>query len=80
MAMRELTNDERDAMQAPLRKYLVKRDGLLPKETRAFGAGFVAGIDYQQAKIDKLENSVDALLAFVNGKITRGELEEIIRQ
>lgn len=71
--MRKLTDSERQAMQVPLREFWIKRDGLLPKETRAFEAGFVTALDHQQAKIN-------TLLAFVNGKITRRELEEVIGQ
>lgn len=63
--MRELTDSERAAMQTPLREYWVKKDGLLPKETRAFEAGSIAGIEYQKletaAQIAALQAERDGL-------------------
>lgn len=44
--MRQLTDSERAAQKTSLREYWVKRDGLLPKETRAFEAGFIAALDH----------------------------------
>lgn len=42
-------------------------------------AALTAERDSLRAEVARLKNSVDTLLAFVNGKITRQELEERIR-
>lgn len=65
--MRELTGSEREAMQMPLREYWVEKDGLLPKETRAFDAGFTAGLDHSAAEIAAYILSLEGLQAERDG-------------
>lgn len=57
---RQLTSGERELMQAPLNEYWVKRDGLLPKEARAFEAGFTAGLDTAAEQVADLTAKIAA--------------------
>ena len=70
--MRQLTEQERAAKNEAMRLYWIKRDGLLPKEYRAFEAGFIAGLSHQDKRIEALE-------AFIAGKITRAQLDEVTK-
>jgi len=69
--MRRLTASEYQELMDSMSKY--EDDTLFSKpDTRAgFSAGFVYGLDYQQAKLDKL-------IAFIRGKITRSEIEDLL--
>lgn len=59
--MRDLSDSERAVMETPLREYWVSRDGLLPKETRAFEAGFIIGLDHSAARLAGLQAERDGL-------------------
>ena len=62
---RKLTEDERKTIN----RY--KRDIYFPPE-ETFEAGFSAGLDYQQVKLN-------IYAAYVAGKITMAELEEALK-
>ena len=49
-------------------------DRLLPKESRAFEAGFIAGLSHQDKRIEALEAKLLAWERYNDGMITRREL------
>lgn len=61
--MRLLTDSERDAQKTSLREYWVERDGLLPKEQRAFEAGFIAALDHSAVQTKWPGEAIAALQA-----------------
>jgi hypothetical protein len=80
--MRELTKDERRAMDQARTELFDGVDlGSIKPETAnsaSFRAGFIAGLDYQAARLAQLERHADAYRAYATGQITWGELEEVI--
>ena len=71
--MRQLSEQERQALGKAMRQaYETICDYSDDRFEMKFEAGFLAGLEYQQAKID-------ALQAFIAGEITRDELEEVTK-
>lgn len=66
--MRELTDSESKAYRQVYNTFL---EASITNDTNRFKAGFIAGIDYQQTKLNKL-------IAYIKGEVTRSEIEEIL--
>jgi hypothetical protein len=67
--MHKLTNIEQAkllAWQKYASKYVVR-----PHHKSLFDDGFTAGLEYQQAKLDKL-------IAYIKGEVTRSEIEGLL--
>ena len=72
--MAKLTDSERNNMREIRSRTatIQKASGLFSiSESRAFDAGFIAGLSYNQTKLDKL-------VAYIKGTASYGEIEEII--
>ena len=66
--MRQLTEAERDALEDTWQGIKSHSSA----DRISMRVGFIAGLDHAQAKIEALE-------AFIAGKITRYELEEVMK-
>ena len=84
---KQLTDSEREALTKAKIAYH-KKDELFPSV--GFDAGFIAGLSYNQAKLDKLAQAgiefniqttdkLDKLIRYIKGEITRSEVEELLK-
>ena len=80
--MRQLTEAERVVManaKLDVADEVMSANGLQGLDL-AFKYGFIAGLDHAQAKIEALETLVSSLTAFIEGQLTRDELDEILER
>lgn len=74
----ELTLGQRQAANKAFASCAID-GGTATNDRLLFWDGFAAGLDYSINHSNPLQNDVDALLAYINGRITRAELESIIQ-
>ena len=86
--VKQLTDSEQEELKHSYREHLY--DDPEVASYLPFEAGFVAGLSYNQAKLDaerqeriafneQVEARLDRLIAFIKGEIPRSEIEEILQ-
>ena len=70
--MRQLTEQEFEVFKVELKKFNELQDRTYDVELNKFKAGFIAGLSHQDKRIEALE-------AFIAGKITRAQLDEVTK-
>jgi len=80
--MRELTKEQLEVLNAGRNELLSGHDldEIRPRTlaSTAYRAGFIAGLEFQDARIAELEAKLAAYRAFVAGQITVDELRKVV--
>ena len=86
--VKQLTDSEQEAMETAMNK-LFRQFAINLTDTHGFEHGFIAGLSYNQAKLDserqeriahnkQVNDKLTKLVAYIKGTTTYGEIEEII--
>ena len=86
--MAKLTDSEQEAMESAWQKHFNDEPSLSFYDS--LEAGFIAGLSYNQAKLDserqeriahnkQVSDKLDKLISFIKGEIPRSEIEDILQ-